>query len=173
MSIYSYRDAAVRHGWEFLDLAHDREDDRQSLFAIELSNAGVVERFIGANQEIVIQLVEAVPSRRESMLRRMCKDNRAEQMGLILGAWQHCRKAVLVYDWKADHDYHFRPGNPYRLETARHGQLFDQLRERSWTRWPFQWGRSPFKGEKRRGDGSSVADYIDAVDNYNPETGTW
>lgn len=170
MSVHRYRDEAIHHVWELLTLGYNRLGDAKQL---ALADPQQIEKFIDEYQDLVLEIVKAAPSRREAMLRRMAKDNAMWQMALILGAWQHCRKAVLAYDWLAEHDGRFRPGQSYRTATANQGLLFSELRERKWTKWPFQWGLSPFPGEKSRRDPEDAPDFDEMMDNYDPKTGMW
>ncbi len=116
MSVWRYRDEAIRHGWEFLDLAHEK--DKAQLFDAIKNNPNGFEEFLFRNQMAIMNLVEATPSRRPAQLRRLAPKDDLTQLALILGAWQHCRKAVLAYDWLMDHESRFTPGRPYRKETA-------------------------------------------------------
>lgn len=169
MSVWRYRDEAIRHGWEFLDLAHEK--DKAQLFDAIKNNPNGFEEFLFRNQMAIMNLVEATPSRRPAQLRRLAPKDELTQLALILGAWQHCRKAVLAYDWLMDHESRFTPGRPYRKETAAQGLLFDDLRKRAITRWPFQWGTSPFSKEAARKEPWEAPDYNETMDDYNPETG--
>ncbi|MDO9134013.1 hypothetical protein [Hydrogenophaga sp.] len=173
MSTWRYRDEARRHVWEFTDLGYAREDDRKVLYENVLADHKKIEAYLGSYSNVIWELVRATPSRREAMLRRLTDGDSLTQMVLILGAWQHCRKAVLAYDWLIENDRHFVPGDPYRVATAMQGRLFDQLRARKWTRWPFQWGKSPFPGEKTRRDPEDAPDYDQVIDDYDPRTGMY
>lgn len=172
MSVWRYRDEAIGHVWEFVGLGYEREDDRKTLHAMILADPKRIDAYFTEHRHLIVQLVHGTPSRREAMLRRM-SDDRATQFALILGSWQLCRKAVLAYDWLMDNDSRFIPGQAYRIATASQGALFDQLRERPWTRWPFQWGKSPFPGEKSRREPFEAPDFNEVMDNYNPLTGTY
>lgn len=173
MSTWRYRDEARRHVWEFIDLGYEREDARKDLYENVLADPKRVEAYLDANHAVICDLVRATPSRREAMLRRLSDGDSLTQMALILGAWQHCRKAVLAYEWLIENDRQFVPGDPYRVETEMQGDLFDQLRERKWTKWPFQWGKSPFPGEKTRREPCDAPDYDQVIDEYDPQTGTY
>lgn len=173
MSAWTYQSEARRHVWEFIDLGYEREDDRKVLYENVLGDPKRVELFIQANHDAICDLVQATPSRREGMLRRMSGRDSLTQMALILGSYQHCRKAVLAYDWIIENDQPFIPGAAYRSATVSQGGLFDQLRERKWTRWPFQWGKSPFPGEKTRRDPNDAPDYDQVIDDYDPRTGMY
>jgi hypothetical protein len=173
MSVWHYRDEAKGHVWEFVDLGFEREDDRKAVYAMALADPKKIETFIAEYQDLIIRLVEATPSRRLAMLRRMSGGDGPTQFVLILGAWQLCRKAVLAYDWLMDNDSHFTPGQAYRRATASQGRLFDQLKERRWTKWPFQWGKSPFPGEKARREPYEAPDFDEVMDNYDPRTGMY
>lgn len=72
-----------------------------------------------------------------------------------------------------DHESRFTPGRPYRKETASQGLLFDDLRKRSITRWPLQWGTSPFTEEANKKEPCEANDYNEMMDEYNPETGLY
>lgn len=173
MNAWRYRNAAVQHSWEFLDLAHDLQTEVAQLYAYAQKQPKQVEAFILANGQAVIDLVKAVPSRRLSILRRLVGGHTLSQMALILGAWQLCRKAVLAYDWIEYHPGHFTPGAAYRQATVEQGLLFDDLRARQWTRWPVQWGRSPFADEKSRQDPDDAPDFDEMMDRYDPSTGMY
>lgn len=173
MSSWRYRSAAVEHGWEFLDLAHEMQAEVAQLYAFAQAHPERLEAFIHANGDAVSELVGAVPSRRGSILRRLVRGDKASQLALILGAWQHCRKAVLAYDWIENHPGHFTPGASYRQATVKQGWLFEDLRARQWTRWPIQWGPSPFEGEKSRCDPEDASDFDEMMDHYDPATGMY
>ncbi|MGT2457792.1 hypothetical protein ACU4GI_33360 [Cupriavidus basilensis] len=170
MSAYRYREAAVMHGWEFLNLAHERQADIAQLHAFALEQPQRLADFIKANGDAVSELVNATPSRRQSMLRRIAGNDALSQIALILGAWQHCRKAVLAYDWIEEHPRHFTPGASYRSATVEQGWLFDGLRSREWTRWPRQWGPSPFADKDSPADEEDEDDFNPMMDNYDPAT---
>ncbi|CAG9183970.1 hypothetical protein [Cupriavidus pampae] len=157
-----YRWAAVGHLWEFTRLGLERREAVDALRETIAGDPDGVQEWLRANASVVMALVETVPSRRPAMLRR-CTADSLGQIAMILGGWQHCRKAVIAYDWIAEHPGHFEAGQSYRAATVSQGIFFDELRERNWTRWPVQWERSPFKGERRR-DRSDAPDYDEAMD---------
>ncbi|MDZ4123649.1 MAG: hypothetical protein U1E02_05655 [Hydrogenophaga sp.] len=173
MSVWTYQSEARRHVWEFIGLGYEREDDRKVLYANIFADPKRLEAYLDAYCDAVCDLVQAPPSRREAMLRRMSDGDSLTQMALILGGYQHCRKAVLAYGWIIENDRPFVPGDAYRTATVSHGRLFDQLRERKWTKWPFQWGKSPFPGEKTRRDPDDAPDYDQVIDEYDPLTGMY
>lgn len=173
MSAGRYRDAAVMHGWEFLNLAHERQAEIAQLHAFALEQPQRLASYIAANGDAVSELVYAAPSRRRSMLRRLAGHDALSQMALILGGWQHCRKAVLAYDWIEDHPRNFTPGASYRNATVEQGWLFDGLRSRQWTRWPRQWGPSPFADEDSPVDAEDEDDFDEMMDMYDPATGLY
>lgn len=168
VAVYRYRDEAIRHTWEFLDLAHERKDFRQELYEWAKANPQRVRDYIADSQFLIIELVEATPSRRKSILNRSTSKLPdgvgLTQCTLILGAWQHCRKAVLAYDWLSHRPGHFSGGRSYRIETAEQGLLFADLNKRSFREWPTQWGPSPFPGK---------GDFNEQLDNYDPATGMY
>lgn len=173
MSVWRYRSESRGHVWEFVTLGYERVEAREQLRAAIANDQHKFMEFIADNRDIILDLVQAPPSRRKAMLRRSTqKDDELSQIALILGAWQHCRKAVLAFTWLMDHDERFSPGVPYRSETVRQGLLFDQLRSRKWTHWPFQWGPSPFTGEKYH-HRYNAPDFDEVMDNFDPETGMY
>jgi hypothetical protein len=173
MSVWRYREEAIRHLWEFVTLGYEQAAERSELHACVLSNPENIVGFIAEHRWLVVDVVESTPSRRPAMLRRMTKGDTLSQCALVLGAWQHCRKAVLAYDWLAEHEDRFIPGQPYRSATASQGILFDELKARKWTKWPFQWGPSPFPGERSRRHACDAPDFNEMMDNYDPQTGRY
>lgn len=172
MSAWNYQNEARRHALEFLDLGHERHEGKKLLHSNILASPERIDDYLHENRDAIYRLVEAVPSRRLSMLRRLADGDELTQMALILGSWQHCRKAVLAYEWLMDND-RFIPGSAYRIATASQGRLFDQLKARKWTRWPFQWGKSPFPGEKTRREPYAAPDYDEVIDKYDPASGMY
>jgi len=173
MSLWNYRSEAIGHVWELVSLGCERPDDCKQLYEVALDDPKSIDTFIAENKGLILDIVLATPSRRKSMLRRMAEGDSLAEFALILGAWQHCRKAVLSYDWLQENDGRFTPGQPYRVATASQGQLFTELRARRWTKWPFQWGKSPFPGEKSRRDPYDAPDYNEMMDKYDPATGMY
>ncbi|WP_432263586.1 hypothetical protein [Cupriavidus sp. TMH.W2] len=173
MSEWRYRDAAIGHGWEFLDLALEREPAIARLHALASAQPKLLETYFAEHQVLIVELVAATPSKRPGKLRSMAGDDEMVQIALILGAWQHCRKAVLAYDWLMDNPGRFQSGESYRHATVRQGLLFDQIRARKWTRWPMQWGPSPFPGEKSRRDRCDAPDFDEMMDEFDPKTGLY
>ncbi|WP_128003398.1 MULTISPECIES: hypothetical protein [Piscinibacter] len=173
MSTWRYRDEAIGHVWEFVTLGYERPEERSILYEEALADHKRLERFIADHEDLILDIVGATPSRRPGMLRRMSRGHGLTECALILGGWQHCRKAVLAYDWLMQRDDEFSPGQSYRAATVSQGLLFADLRARKWTKWPFQWGKSPFPGEKSRRYPSDAPDFNEMMDNYNPETGSY
>jgi len=54
MSVWRYRDEAIRHGWEFLDLAHEK--DKAQLFDAIKNNPNGFEEFLFRNQMAIMNL---------------------------------------------------------------------------------------------------------------------
>jgi hypothetical protein len=155
-------------------MAYDRETfkaDRELLYAYILEDPKRFKAVLSQLSASVIELVKAVPSKREGLLRRMAKKDPLASMGLILGAWQHCRKAVFAYDVMLPEGLS-TPGASYRNATARQGALFDKIVKHKITRWPHQWGESPFPGEKQQKK-RAAPDFDEMLDNYDPETGMY
>lgn len=173
MSAWTYRSEAIGHLWEFITLGHERQEGRALLYEAIHGDEARLDSFLTEHKPLILDLVEATPSRRGPMLRRMSGKRPLEEMALILGSWQHCRKAVRAFDWISETGSNFIAGNPYRVETARKGVLYDQIRAQKISKWPFQWGKSPYKGERSRVDSWEVSDFDEMMDNFDPETGLY
>lgn len=173
MSEWTYRGESIGHLWEFVSLGHEKQEGRVLLYGAIYENEARVDGFLIEHRPLILDLVEATPSRRGPMLRRMSGKRPLEEMALILGAWQHCRKAVRAFDWISETGSNFVAGNPYRVETSRKGVLYDQIRAQKISKWPFQWEKSPYKGERSRVDSWEVSDFDEMMDNFDPETGLY
>lgn len=173
-TMWRYRDEAIEHVWEFLDLASPRE--KSLLRANFSSNPERIELFISSNEDLVFELVRSPSAQRQALLRRMSNGDPLTQMALILGSWRHCRKAVLAYDWLRENESRLSriaPGEGYRDATVRHGVLYGTLKLGPITRWPSQWGKTPFLGEGNGRYPTMSPDYVAMIDNYNPATGVY
>lgn len=172
MSAYNYKREAEMHACEFVQLGYERTEAREALRTHLLTEHKAMEElFQGQAESLIAELVGAAPSRRASMLRRMTKGIPSEammQVALILGAWQHCRRAVLSLE-RLDDTGHFVAGNPYRYETMQQGYLSMRGANPRHAKWPMQWGKSPFPGEKRWVDSWEMVDYNEAMDDYSPD----
>jgi hypothetical protein len=149
-------------------LGYDRVEGREKLHRGISSNPARIVNFIAKNHNLVIGLVAAEPSNRSKMLRNMTGKALMDEMALILGAWQHCRKAVLAYDWLMGQEDQFNSGFPYRVATAQQGDLYSRIDAGDVSNWPIQWGASPFKCDADFEDTGTTSGFNDFMDTFSP-----
>lgn len=168
MNLGAYRNEAMGHACEFVVLGYDRTEGRELLQRGIKSNESRILTFIAKNHNLVIGLVAADPSNRSKMLRNMTGKALMDEMALILGAWQHCRKAVLAYDWLLQQEDQINITLPFRLATAEQGDLYDRIDAGEVLKWPVQWGSSPFKSDADFQDSGIPSGFDDFLDTFNP-----
>jgi hypothetical protein len=168
MSVWNYLSEAKGHACEFVSLGMDRESELPQLQQVIRAEQASVDGFINDNHHIILKVVQATPSKRLPLIRRVAKDLELEQLMLVLGGWQHCRKAVQAYIWMEENEFNFRGGMSYRMGTAIHGDFYSRIKAEPVSKWPFQWGQSPYKGERSRSEVYDVIDYDDIMDTFKP-----
>jgi len=168
--VWRYRSEARGHAVELITLGHERLQDMKLLREYILKDSTNFNKWISENRHVAESFLIATPSRRLSLLKQKnIKDDVLTQMAVVLGAYQLARKSVIAYSWLMNHDNRFRAGDAYRVATVNQSRLYDNLADMpKFSKWPLQWGTSPFKGEKRRTDAYDAEDYDEVLDDFDP-----